>query len=308
MRFGRVCACAAIVLTPVSSLAAQAAAAPPAASPAAPAPAASTALRSALLKTESGLTLHYVVQGDPKGPVVVLAHGIGDSWHSWELVLPRIPKTFRTYAITLRGHGLSDHPPSGYSRADFGADISGFLSGLGLEKVCLVGHSLGSFAAQEAATGKEARRISRLVLVGSSPSTPRDPAVVSEVSTLFASIKDPIDPLLARDFQISTTVRPLPAAFLETMIGEMQKAPARVWNEVAASFTTPRLPAHLEEIKVPTLLMWGDKDAMMTRADQDALLAAIKGSRLVVYPGTGHAPHWEEPERFARDLVAFLQR
>jgi non-heme chloroperoxidase len=300
MRFGPMYACAAIVLAPVYALAAQA--------PAAPAPAASTALRSALLKTESGLVLHYVVQGDPKGPVVVLAHGIGDSWHSWELVLPHVPKTFRTYAITLRGHGLSDHPPTGYSRADFGADVSGFLSGLGLEKVCLVGHSLGSFAAQEAATGKEARRISRLVLVGSSPSTPRDPAVVSEVSSLFASIKDPIDPMLARDFQISTTVRPLPAAFLETMIGEMQKAPARVWNEVAASFTTPRLPVRLDEIKVPTLLVWGDKDAMMTRADQDALLAAIKGSRLLVYSGTGHAPHWEEPERFARDLVAFLQR
>jgi non-heme chloroperoxidase len=54
--------------------------------------------------------------------------------------------------------------------------------------------------------------------------------------------------------------------------------------------------------------MWGDKDGMMTRADQDALLAGIRGSRLVVYPGTGHAPHWEEPERVARDLVAFLQR
>ena len=53
--------------------------------------------------------------------------------------------------------------------------------------------------------------------------------------------------------------------------------------------------------------MWGDKDALITKADQDALLAGIHGSRLVVYPSTGHAPHWEEPERFARDLVGFLQ-
>jgi non-heme chloroperoxidase len=296
MTLGRVWASAAMVLAPVFSHAAQAPVPP------------EHALRSALLKTEAGVVLHYVVQGDPKGAVVVLVHGIGDSWHSWELVLPHIPKTFRTYAVTLRGHGLSDHPPSGYSRADFGADVGGFLAGLDLQNVCLVGHSLGSFAAQEAATGKEARRVGRLVLVGSSPGGPRDPAVVSEVRSLFASIKDPIDPVLARDFQISTTVRPLPPAFLETMIGEMQKAPARVWNEVASGFATPGPGVPLEKIRVPTLLVWGDKDAMMTRADQDALLAAVRGSRLVVYPGTGHAPHWEEPEKFATDLVAFQRQ
>jgi len=274
----------------------------------APASPAADALTTSLLKTESGVVLHYVAQGDPKGPVVVLVHGIGDSWHSWELVLPRIPKTFRTYAITLRGHGLSDHPPSGYSRADFGMDISGFLAGLDLRNVCLVGHSLGSFAAQEAATGKEAGRISRLVLVGSSPGGPRDPAVVSEVQAVFSAMTDPIPPSLARDFQISTTVRPLPPVFLETMIGEMQKTPARLWKEAAVSLATPGPGARLDQIKAKTLLVWGDRDSMMTRADQDALVAGIKGSRLLVYAGTAHAPHWEEPERFARDLVAFLQQ
>jgi non-heme chloroperoxidase len=297
MRRARACALLALVTLPALPLRGATLQAPPP----------TDALTSSLLKTASGVVLHYVVQGDPKGPVVVLAHGIGDSWHSWELVLPLIPKSFRTYALSLRGHGLSDRPPSGYARADFAADLAAFLSGLGLENVCLVGHSLSSFAAQEVAAGTGAGRIRRLVLVGSAPFGPRDPAVLSELRTLFAGMRDPIDAALARDFQVSTTFRPLPPVFLETMIAELQRVPGRVWNEFAASLAAPRPVEHLRDIKAPTLVVWGDKDTLVTKADQDALLAGIRGSRLAVYASTGHAPHWEEPERFARDLLAFLR-
>ena len=256
-------------------------------------------LTAALFKTPSGVVLHYVTQGDPKGPVVVFLHGIGDSWHSWELVLPHIPRTFRAHAVTLRGHGLSDHPPAGYTRADFAGDVSAFLAGLGLENICLVGHSLGSFVAQELATGPEARRIGRLVLVGSGPFGPRDPAILPELRTFFGAMKDPIDAQTSRDFQLSTAFRPLPPAFVETMIAELQKSPARVFNEFGASLATLRPLDDLTLIKAPALLVWGD---------QDALLAGIRGSRLVVYSGTGHTPQWEEPERLARELVGFIQR
>jgi pimeloyl-ACP methyl ester carboxylesterase len=57
----------------------------------------------------------------------------------------------------------------------------------------------------------------------------------------------------------------------------------------------------------PTLILWGDRDGLCSRGDQEALLAAIAGSRLVVYEGAGHGLHWEEPERFAADLVAFCK-
>lgn len=56
---------------------------------------------------------------------------------------------------------------------------------------------------------------------------------------------------------------------------------------------------------MPTLLVWGDRDAFCFRSDQEALLKAIPGSQLVVYEGAGHGLHWEEPERFAADLVSF---
>jgi alpha-beta hydrolase superfamily lysophospholipase len=99
-------------------------------------------ITSLLIHVKTGITLNYAVQGDPQGPVIVLLHGAGDSWHSYDRVLPLLPQKYRVYAITLRGHGLSDHPESGYARADFAADILDFLDQLHIRHATLVGHSL----------------------------------------------------------------------------------------------------------------------------------------------------------------------
>lgn len=265
-------------------------------------------LTTAFVKVETGMTLQYVAQGDPKGPVVVLLHGAGDSWHSWELVLPHLPRTFRVYAVTLRGHGLSDHPTTGYARADFAADITSLLRKLDLREVTLVGHSLGSFVAQVVATSDTDGRLSRLVLIGSGPGRAPDPNTPSPVSSYFASVKDPIDYQFARDFQAGTAFTPLPPAFLETMIAEVQRVPAAMFHELAKGSADPQHVEKLARLKVKTLLLWGEKDSMFSKADQDSLLKIIPGSRLIAYPDTGHALHWEYPERFAHDLSAFMTK
>ena len=59
-------------------------------------------------------------------------------------------------------------------------------------------------------------------------------------------------------------------------------------------------------IAAPTLLVWGEQDAMVPAADQDALLAAIPGAQLIVHRGGGHAFHWEDPARYAAEVSAFI--
>ncbi|HZA22700.1 MAG TPA: alpha/beta hydrolase, partial [Dehalococcoidia bacterium] len=63
----------------------------------------------------------------------------------------------------------------------------------------------------------------------------------------------------------------------------------------------------VHKIEAPTLLVWGGRDALCSRRDHDVLLSAIAQARLVVYENAGHAAHWEEPDRFATDLVAFIE-
>jgi non-heme chloroperoxidase len=258
------------------------------------------------IKLQHGITLNYAVQGDPKGPVIVLLHGAGDSWHSFARVLPLLPSSYRVYAITLRGHGLSDHPPAGYSRADFAGDILDFLDQLHIRHATLVGHSLGSFVAQKVAE-QDTDHLDRLVLIGSGPGTHRSGSSEDEVASPFAKLSDPIPYTFARDFQASTIYYPVPAWFFEMMVAEAQRVPAATWHGLGASISAGDSIEELKKIRVPTLLFWGEKDSIFHREDQDTLLRTIPRASLKDYPETGHALHWERPQRFTTDLLTFIR-
>jgi len=83
--------------------------------------------------------------------------------------------------------------------------------------------------------------------------------------------------------------------------------PARVWRETLAGLFASDDRADLGRIGVPTLILWGQNDAYFPRVEQYQLAAAMPAARLVIYPETGHSPHWERPEQVARDLVGFLR-
>jgi pimeloyl-ACP methyl ester carboxylesterase len=99
----------------------------------------------------------------------------------------------------------------------------------------------------------------------------------------------------------------MPPDRLAIVVEETCKVPSHVWRSAFAGFLgTEDFTGELRRIAVPTLLVWGDRDGYATREAQDRLMAAIPGARLVVYEGGGHAVHWEEPERFARDLETWI--
>ena len=60
-------------------------------------------------------------------------------------------------------------------------------------------------------------------------------------------------------------------------------------------------------IETPTLLVWGDADAMVSRAMQDQLAGSIPDADILVYPGVGHTPRWDDPARFSNDLMTFAR-
>ena len=96
-------------------------------------------------------------------------------------------------------------------------------------------------------------------------------------------------------------------AHFDTIVSETVKVPAFVWHEVFNGFlATDDFTGELANVSMPALLAWGDRDTYTLRAAQDRLLQVIPGARFIVYEGYGHAFHWEDPKRFAADLVAFL--
>jgi non-heme chloroperoxidase len=99
----------------------------------------------------------------------------------------------------------------------------------------------------------------------------------------------------------------VPEAFFELIVQESCKRPTRVWKAMLESSLQEDFLAELRRIKTPALLVWGDRDGIVPRTDQEEMLALINGSRLTTYDGAGHAPHWEEPDRFGSDLVKFIE-
>lgn len=263
-----------------------------------------TEVKSVELPT--GVTLDYAGQGDPSGVPVIFLHGLSDSWRSFELVLPHLPESVRAFALSQRGHGDSSRPEAGYRFHDFAADVAAFMDALGLEAAIVVGHSMGSATAQRFAIDHPGRTLG-LVLVGSFASLAASPVAQGLWDEAVSEMEDPVDPGLVHEFQESTLAQPVPQEFFETVIEESLKLPARVWRAVVAGSLQDDFSGELGGAEAPTLLVWGNRDGMVPRSDQDAQTAAIAGSRLVVYKGAGHAVHWEEPDRFASDLVSFIE-
>jgi pimeloyl-ACP methyl ester carboxylesterase len=259
------------------------------------------------VRLSSGVTLPYVEQGDPAGVPVVLLHGFTDSWRSFERVLPHLPPSVHAFAPSQRGHGDADRPATGYRTRDFSADVAAFADALGLPAVVVVGHSMGATNAQRFAIDHP-RRVRGLVLAASFTTYRDNPAAVDFWESAVSRLTDPIDPAFVREFQESTVARPVPEEVLDGAVQESLKVPARVWRAVFEGFLEDDVAGALGRIEAPTLVVWGDRDAFCSRADQDTLLAAIAGSRLNVHEGAGHAIHWEDPARFAADLVAFIDQ
>ncbi len=250
--------------------------------------------------------LPYVEQGDPSGVPVLLLHGYADSWHSFELVLPHLPESIRAFAITQRGHGDASGPGAGYQSHDFAADLAAFMDALHLEAAVIAGGSSGGFVARRFAIDHPERTLG-LVLMGSPLTLQDKPGVLEVWDSTISKLTDPVDPDFVREFQQSTLVQPVPQEFLDTLVQENLKVPARVWRATFEGLLEDDSFGELDKIKAPTLIVWGDQDAVVPRSDQEALAATIVGSRLVVYPGAGHGFYWEEPDRFASALVAFIE-
>ncbi|MGH2725280.1 MAG: alpha/beta fold hydrolase [Actinomycetota bacterium] len=260
------------------------------------------------LELPNHVTLPYVEQGDASGLPVALLHGFADSWRSFEPVLPHLPESIHVFALTQRGHGEASRPLGGYGIHDFAADLLAFMDALHLGPAVIVGHSMGSAVALRFAIDHPERTLG-LVVVGASASMSGTQAAREFWDSTVSKVTDPVDPGLVRGMTESLLAKPVPPDVLEMAVAEGRKVPAHVWKAVFQSRWRLEgdFSGELDQIKVPTLIVWGDQDRRYPRSEQDALASAIGDSQLLIYPGAGHLLHWEEPGRFASDLVAFVE-
>lgn len=261
---------------------------------------------SKVVSLKTGVRIRYVEQGNPNGKPVILLHGITDSAFSFSRVMPLLDLgKFRVLALDQRGHGESDKPNDGYALTNFAADVAAFMDAAGIRRATIVGHSMGSFVAMQTAISYP-QRVDGLVLVGSATTVDTD--FGREFKNTVDGLNDPIALDFVREFQKSTLYREVPANFFEQAVQESLKVPANVWKKALDGLISSRIADELDKIKVPVLVIWGDKENIFPRSEQDKLISKLWQAKLKVYTNAGHSPNWEYPELFARDLEEFLGR
>jgi pimeloyl-ACP methyl ester carboxylesterase len=257
------------------------------------------------IRVATGARLHYAESGKRDGRAVLFLHGWPDSWFSFSRVLALLPDDLRALAIDQRGFGNSDRPESGYSIGEMADDAIAFLDALDIPRATLVGHSFGSFVARRAAIAHP-ERVAALALIGTGFSGSN--AVTRDLQSSLRDLPDRIPVQFARDFQASTAFRPIPSDFFDRIVEESLKLPPRLWRLAIDRLVEYDDTKQLARIKAPTQLLWGDKDALFSRTEQDRLIAELPTARLTIYNETGHCPNWELPEQVAADIAVLDAR
>ncbi|NTU80693.1 MAG: alpha/beta fold hydrolase [Chloroflexales bacterium] len=269
-----------------------------------------------------GLRIHYFEAGDPAAPTLVLIHGLGDEADTWRHVLHPLAATHRVIALDLPGFGRSDHPRRAYTLVFFAQTVAQLLAALGVERATLVGSSLGAAVAQRLALGRP-DLVERLVLSGGALPVERGRPPAALWWFLAPGVGEAVYTSLRRSQnEAYATLRPyyadleaLPAAdraFLRERVW------ARVWSAgqrraflsalrwltLERALRAPELRRRLVGLAVPTVLIWGEFDHIVARAEGEAMAALLPNARLEVISAAGHLPHQERPDTF----VAVLER
>jgi len=240
-----------------------------------------------------------VLRGGPGGaqPLVFL-HGAGG--HSgWMAFLEELSQRFAVYAPEHPGFGQSDDPPWLDGVGDLAYFYLDFLKTLGLERVHLVGTSLGGWIAAEMAV-RDTARLASLTLVGAV-------GITAQGETIPDIFRMPVEENLRRFYADQERAA--------RRVGDVAKADMRLVAKNQATVTrlaywprfyNPDLGKWLHRVDVPTLLIWGAEDGLVPPKFGEAYRSLIPGAKLTVLPAAGHAPFDEQREAFLAPFSEFI--
>ncbi|MGO9344716.1 MAG: alpha/beta fold hydrolase, partial [Acidimicrobiales bacterium] len=256
-----------------------------------------------------------------EGPALLLLHGIAGSSKTWSESIPLLAQDHTVIAPDLIGHGRSDKPPGDYSLGAQASALRDLLAVIDIERVTVVGQSFGGGVAMQFSY-QYPDNCDRLVLVGSG-GLGREVSLILRVLT-FPGVEYTFPllfPTLARDWGNGLLKLLHRAGVRNARAVEMWRAYASlVETENRRAFTrtlrgvvdpggqsVTAMDRLYLAARMPTLIIWGDRDNIIPVSHAHAAHEAIPGSRLEIINGAGHFPHAEEPVRFAELVSEFMR-
>lgn len=272
-------------------------------------------------RTIHGYRRAFRVSGS--GPAILLIHGVGDNSTTWETVQTRLAQRFTVIAPDLLGHGESDKPRADYSVAAFANGMRDLLAVLDIDRVTVVGHSLGGGVAMQLAY-QYPQLVERIVLVAAG-------GVTTDVS--FA-LRLAALPMASEALAMLRVPGVLPALHLfgraaETVLGSTKfgrdlpgfvRVVSRLQNPASLSAFSRTLRAvvdgHGQLVtgldrsylmqSMPMQLIWGEDDSVIPVSHARTAHAALPDSHLDIFENSGHTPFHDHPDRFIEIVERFI--
>jgi pimeloyl-ACP methyl ester carboxylesterase len=257
------------------------------------------------------------------GPAILLVHGIGDNSTTWDVIHAKLAQRFTVIAPDLLGHGKSDKPRADYSVAAYANGMRDLLSVLDIERVTIVGHSLGGGVAMQFAY-QFPQLVERLILVSAGGVT-KDVNFVLRLASLpmgseaLAVLRLP---LVLPAVQIAGRI--VGQAFGTTALGHDLPNMLRVLNDLPERTASAAFSRTLRAVvdwrgqivtmldrcylteAIPVQIIWGTKDAVVPVRHARMAHSAMPGSRLEIFEGSGHFPFHHDPARFIEIVERFI--
>lgn len=272
---------------------------------------------SQFVELPSGLTVHVRDEGPRDAPVLVLVHGSNASLHTWEPWVERLSNSYRIVTYDQPGHGLTGPTPDGnYDTAIFVETLEGVANALGLAEFALGGSSMGGWVSWNYALA-HGDRVRGLALIGASgapEARPRALPIGFRIAQMpvISRLMEKITPRSMVEQSIRQSVSnedivddAMVDRYYDLLLypGNRSATGARARAE-----RTVASPESMARITVPTVLIWGEEDLLVPLSSGRWFDEHIPDSVLIAYPGIGHIPMEETPDRSAGDMRAWLDR
>jgi len=252
--------------------------------------------------TVNSVKINYVEQG-AGDEAVIFVHGYAGALGNWKYVLELLPKEYHAYALDQRGHGQSGRSGS-YQLTEIVKDIYAFSQELGIERFTYVGHSLGGKVGYKFSLDHP-DVLKAMFLVTPAPAQdfiPSDEraAFVGQMASVFGS------PEVLPGFMAQQFATPPTEEILNEYVNDSMAADSAATEETAGWWIGTNLEPQLGDIRVPTLILAGAKDALPL--DWERRYAnAISGCRFEVFEDDSHMIPWDSPQKLVDLLTSFIK-
>jgi pimeloyl-ACP methyl ester carboxylesterase len=274
----------------------------------------------AFIAGPAGQRIHYRDQGLRGGTAIILLHGSNSSLHTWEPLVERLGRTYRIVTLDLPGHGLTGGTPDkDYSAEGMAAAIDVVAAKLGLDHFILGGNSMGGWVSWRYALAQPTR-VDALLLLDAAGMPLRQGEKAPESNVGFRILKYPAGRWLATQITPRALVEQSLRGSVEKQAIVDEAMIDRYWellrfpgNREATVLRAqldrePAMAAKVGDIKVPTLILFGDQDRLINPSAAQTFHERIAGSEVVLLKNIGHLPMDEDPDATAAAIADFLMR